>query len=911
VKHRWQQVDQLFHSALEREPSERSAFLAEACAGDRVLRDEVESLLASHEQAGSFIEAPAADVAAELFADNKTALAAGRTLGPYKIVALLGAGGMGEVYLAQDTRLGRKIALKLLPARFTKDEDRLHRFEREARAASGLNHPNIVTIHEIGRVDGAHFIITEFIEGETLRQRMAGKVLKLRESLDAAIQMAGALGAAHKAGIVHRDIKPENIMLRPDGLVKILDFGLAKLTQQQQPGTESEASALTIVDTRIGLVMGTVTYMSPEQARGLAVDARSDIFSLGIVIYEMIAGRAPFDGATTSDVIVSILEKQPPPLAQYAPEVPTDLESIVEKALAKDRDGRYQTAENLMIDLKSLNEELELKSKLGAAARAGSVDVGSMATGFRLSVETDEQLTNGTGQAKAARATSSAEYLIGEIKKHKRAAALGLVTLVIAAIAGLLFLSMNKAKPPVSSVVMKTIAVLPFKPLAADSRNESLEMGMADTLINKLSPISQVIVRPISAIRRYTALEQDPIAAGRELRVDYVLEGNLQIEGEKTRATVRLLSVKDGSAVWTDKCDQACSNLFELQDAIAERIARSLSLQLTGEEVKQLTKHYTENAEAYQFYNLGMYHFRKFTREGFNKSIEYYAQAIKIDPNYAMAYVGLAGAYASLGQRGYWVPNEARQKYEWAALKAVELDDTLPSAHAVLGYVKKNNWDWAGAEQELKRGLELDPNSFDANFLYYAFLRDAGRPDEALPYAKRAEELGVVTQEPSVAVVYMFKRQYDTAVELFLEAIKRNPKAPFSHLRLGQIYLAKRMYAEGIAEIQIAMSLNNVPEELNGYPTLAYAYAMAGKRNEAMKILNQQKELAKRQYISPLNFAVIYTGLGDKDRAFEYLEKAYEERVQLLIHLARSPTFDSLRSDRRCEDLLQRMNLAP
>jgi tetratricopeptide (TPR) repeat protein len=338
-------------------------------------------------------------------------------------------------------------------------------------------------------------------------------------------------------------------------------------------------------------------------------------------------------------------------------------------------------------------------------------------------------------------------------------------------------------------------------------------------------------------------------------------------------------------AVWTDKCDEQCSNVFELQDAIAEHIAGALALQLTGNERKQLAKHYTENTEAYQLFNMAMYHFRQFTKPGFEKSIEYLEQAIATDPNYALAYVRLAGAYASFGQRGFWLPQASRQQYERAAQKAVELDDTLAEAHAMLGYVKKNNWDWADAEKELQRALELDPNAFDVNFLYYAFLRDARRPNEALPFAKRTEELGGLNPEPSVAVVYFHMRQYDKASELFQKAIEKNPRAPFPHLRLGQIYLVQGRYAESIAELQKGVALNNAAEEWNAYPVLAYAYALAGQRDEALKILDHYQELAKHQYISPCNFAIIHAGLGDKDHAFEYLNKAYEERAQSLIQL--------------------------
>ncbi len=364
---RWQQIDQLFHSVLERESGERAAFLAQACNGDESLRREVESLIGSHEQAESFIETPAADIAAELLAGKEAELTAGHSVGPYKIISLIGEGGMGEVYLAEDMRLGRQVALKRLPALFPLDAERVRRFQQEARAASGLNHPNILTIYEINEVDGQHFIATEFIDGQTLRERMAHKRMKLSEALEIATQVAGALAAANEAGIVHRDVKPDNIMIRRDGYVKILDFGLAKLTENPAATVETEAATLVRVRTEPGMVMGTAHYMSPEQARGIEVDGRTDIWSLGVVLCEMLIGQAPFAGETPSHVIVSILEKQTPSLSRYLPEVPAELERIVSKALRKNRDERYQTVKDLLLDLKSLKLELEVEAKLKRA----------------------------------------------------------------------------------------------------------------------------------------------------------------------------------------------------------------------------------------------------------------------------------------------------------------------------------------------------------------------------------------------------------------------------------------------------------------------------------------------------------------------------------------------------------------
>src|SRR5213593_2214935 len=412
---RWEQVGKFYQAALALQPAERETFLDDACRDDTAMRREVESLLAAEDGAGSFLAAGAMKDAAKMLVEEKSLSLVGKELGHYHVLSLLGSGGMGEVYLAEDARLKRKVALKLLPAGLTANQDRLRRFEQEARAASALNHPNIITIHEIGEVDGLNFIVTEFIAGETLRQRMATARLNLATVLDVATQTAGALAAAHAAGIVHRDLKPENIMVRPDGLIKVLDFGLAKLTEPRTSDVEGEAPTVARVDTKMGAIMGTAQYMSPEQARGLKVDARTDIFSLGVVLYEMLAGRAPFLGETTADIISVLLHKEPQPLSTLAPETPAELQSIISKALRKDKNERYQTVKDLLIDLTTLKQELEFAAKLERSAPPDSKD----AAARNSAQAANAAMENAQTQATTARATSSAEYIASQIEQHR------------------------------------------------------------------------------------------------------------------------------------------------------------------------------------------------------------------------------------------------------------------------------------------------------------------------------------------------------------------------------------------------------------------------------------------------------------------------------------------------------------
>jgi len=908
---RWQQIDQLFHQALDQERGRRAMFLAQACAGDDALRSEIEDLISSHEEAEDFIESPASDLAAELLAQGQSGLKVGEKIGPHQVEGVLGIGGMGEVYLATDTRLARRVALKLLPPQFTLDPERVRRFEQEARAASALNHPNIVTIYEIGRLNSTQFIVTEFVEGQTLRQLMNKEPFTLNEALNVAIQVAGALGAAHAAGIVHRDIKPENIMLRSDGYVKILDFGLAKLTEA--PPSDSELETSTLLQSNAGLVMGTVQYMSPEQARGKKIDGRTDIWSFGVVLYELLSGRVPFSGETPSHVMVSIMENELPRLTEYT-KVPAELDRIVTKTLSKNKKERYQTARELAHDLKNLKRELQLEDRLKQSLEAG-------ASGKETTTKSDTRKAVGPRPAITARTvdigiahpTSSAEYLVSEIKLHKRGVFLATAAVIIATMAVGYFFFTRSRNVASSNEAIDSVAVLPFVNVNNDPNTEYLSDGISDSIINNLSRLPALKVMSLNLVLRYKGKQTDPQVIGKAMNVRAVLLGRLTQQGDNLIISTELVDVRDNRRLWGEQYNRKLSDILVVQNEIAREIAERLRLQLSSQDKKQLSRSYTENAQAYQLYSLGMYKAREGTRDGAEKGIEYFDQAIKLDPNYALAYAGYFYAYYILGNKGYWVPKEARQKIEWAALKSVELDDTLPQAHLALAYVRKMNWDWAGSEKEQKRALELDPNLFEANASYEYLLVDVGRLDEALVYAKRAEELGGADALAAQAVpyVYFHQRQYDAAIDLYLKARERYPKNVQLHFFFAEAYVANRMYEEGIAEMRKALEIDNAPERHGGYPMLAYAYAMAGKRSEALKILHEQEQAAKERYISPYNFAMIYTGLGDKNRAFEYLNEALDERAQPLVHLKSRPVWDPLRSDPRYAELLRRINLTP
>jgi serine/threonine protein kinase/tetratricopeptide (TPR) repeat protein len=907
---RWQQIEQLFHSALGQDRGERAAFLAQACLGDGRLHEEVESLLASHDQATSFIEMPAGDAAAELLEERHTRWTPGTMVNRYKILGLLGKGGMGEVYLAEDTELHRRIALKVLPGGFTRDSDRVRRFVQEAHAASALNHPNIITIHEIGRLDDTHFIVTEFIEGQTLREQFRSGGILLTDALDVAIQVASALDAAHAAGIVHRDIKPENIMVRHDGYIKVLDFGLAKLAENPMPSQDLE-TAREPVGTNPGIVMGTVNYMSPEQARGLDVDTRTDLWSLGVVLYEMVAGRVPFRGETSSHVVVSILESEPAPDS----ELPPGLAQIVTRTLCKDKNKRYQTAGELTVDLKSLKQDLEADARfenpLHPHRKGGDCDTRSNG---HPAAETTNRSTEDTSDATEKQSTSSAEYLISEVKRHKLGAVLVAAALVIM-VAGVVysFYSARRGESVApSGAAIDSIAVLPFVNVSADPNTEYLSDGISDSIINSLARLPRLKVMSLNSVLRYKGKQIDPQAVGRELNVRAVLMSRLVQQGDNLAISTELVDVRDNRRLWGEQYNRKLSDIIVVQTEIARDISENLRLRLSSQDKKQLAKRYTENTEAYLLYQQGRDYLRRRTRAGTEKGIECLEEAIKKDPAYALARAWLAYAYSDVSSP---LPfKEVRQKVESLLLKALELDNDLAEAHAVLGGIRQDDGDWQAAERECKHAVDLDSSSVMAHVYYAGYLSRTGRHDEAIAETKLAAELDPLSVRLYADVGYQlyFARRYDQAIEQFKKTIDMDPNYAAARARLGVTYLQKGMYEEAIVELEKARALDSSPERPGRFAWPAYAYAVSGQRDRARRMLAELKEQARQRHIPPINFAIIYTGLGEKDQAFAWLEKVYEEGNGREIGEVRvNPMFDGLRSDPRYAELLRRVNLAP
>ena len=836
------------------------------------------------------------------------AIAAGTKLGRYEIRAKIGTGGMGEVYLAQDAKLDRKVALKILPTDVATHHDRMHRFEQEAKAASALNHPNIITIFEIEQVDSVNFIATEFIDGQTLRERMRSGPMKLGEVLEVAIQIASALSAAHDAGIVHRDIKPENLMLRRDGIVKVLDFGLAKLTDRPvATSVDTEALTRAQIKTEPGVVMGTAIYMSPEQARGLEVDARTDIFSLGVLIYEMVAGRLPFEGSNQNEIVASIIgDKAVPPLARYTQEVPAELERIVAKAARKNRDERYQTIKDLLLDLRALKQELEFSAKLERSA-APQARVSPATMSGAPSSATD-QLAASTVEASKAYPTSSAEYVITGIKQHKLVALVALVV-IAGGIAGLAaYLHARNTE-----VAIESIAVLPFTNQNHDPDSDYLSDGLTESIINSLTQLPNLKVIARSSVFRYKGKETDPMAAGKELGVRSVLTGRILQRGDSLTISTELLDVRDNKQLWGEQYHEKTSDLLSIQREIAKEITGNLRLKLSGPEQSRLAKHYTENAEAYQLYLKGRFYWNKRTEEGVRKGIEYFQQAIEKDPTYALAYTGIADCYSLETLHidvGSLSPSEAAPKAKAAAMKALELDDTLAEAHTSLAFIKLNfDWDWTGAEREFKRAIELNPNYSNGHHWYSHYLMAMGRIEESLAESKRALELDPLSLITNVHLGwhYLNAHQYDLAIEQLSKALEMDPNFGVGHWYLGLADAQKERYSEAENELRKAKEL--LKDSMATEADTGYVYAVSGKKDQALKVIDELKELSKRRYVSSYHVAMIYLALKEKDQAFEWLENAYRERSDLLVYLKVEPRLESVRSDQRFADLVRRVGL--
>jgi len=794
----------------------------------------------------------------------------GKTISHYRIEDRLGGGGMGVVYRALDLKLGRSVALKFLPSQMVRDPQALERFQREARAASALNHGNICTIHEIDESDGHPFIVMEYLEGQSLKQMITGKPLGNTQILEIAIQITEALEAAHESGIIHRDLKPGNIFVTRRGQAKILDFGLAKLLQSPPALDEKGSDALpTAAETRDltsrGVALGTVAYMSPEQARGEELDQRSDLFSLGAVLYEMGTGRLAFGFGTTAVVFDAILNRTPVPATRFNPELLPDIGWITSKLLEKDRRLRYQAALELRADLKRVKRDTE-SAGVPALVAPPSVD------------------------------RWRRKMILG-------AAVLFSALAIVSFVGRRIWLGLSRGP----SDRIHSIAVIPFSNVGSDSNIEYLADGVTEGIISSLSRVPELRVMARSTVFSYKGHDISAQKVGQDLQVDAVLLGKITQRGDTLSIQTDLVRASDGSELWGEQYTRKVSDLFALQGEIAKEIYDSLRPKLAGAEAKQLAKRDTENPEAYQLYLQGLFYWNKWTQDGFQKAIDFFRQAAEKDPAYAQAYAGLANAYTFMGASGYVAPQQVWQSAKSAAMQSVKIDDSLPEGHVSLALVRENfDWDWAGAEREFKRAIELNPNSAEAHHWYGDFLTRLGRFDEARVELKKAQELDPLSLliNSSLGRELYFARLYPAAIEQFRKTLDMDRNFVPAQHGIELAYAQNGMPREAVAERQKVLTLS-------GSPDLAAAigddYKNSGYEGVLQSWLEGLNEVSKRAYVSSYNIAQIQARLGKKVEAIATLERAYASRDGNLTFLKVDPLFDDLRPEPKFQELVLKL----
>jgi eukaryotic-like serine/threonine-protein kinase len=773
----------------------------------------------------------------------------GQTVSHYHILEKLGEGGMGVVYKARDVRLDRFVALKFLPHHLQASPAILARFNQEAKAASALNHPNICTIHSIEEAGNQNFIVMEFVDGATLKQKMQSGTLDVRSAIGYAIHIADGLSKAHEKNIIHRDIKPDNIMVTDDGLVKIMDFGLAKLRG---------VSSLT----KSGSTVGTLAYMSPEQFQGMDCDARTDIYAFGVLLFEMITGVLPFQGAHEAALMYEITNVAPPALSAFRSDVDPRLEKVVFMCLSKDREHRYQSVHRLAADLREILTSSGVAGKSPALARE---------------IERTGWTKRNTTQATAA------------------------VLVVIAVVAAAIFLTR-------SVETIDSIAVLPFENQSHDPNTEYLSDGITEQIINTLSQIPTIRVIPRSTVFVYKGKEIRAQNVGEELKVKAVLTGRVLQRGDNLNIQTELIDVKKQAQLWGEQYTRKMTDILELQEDIAKQISSNLRLRLTGEEKRKLVKRYTENTDAYQLYLKGNFLIQKATPEGLSKGLELMNQALKLDQNFALPYIGRA-YYNCVATDFYVSPAEAMPEIKKDVTRALELDGEISEAHTFLAwYYLWFAWDWPSAEKEYQRALELNSNSYMAHEFYSWLLIARGQTEEALQQARKSVELEPLLPEPQAmySLMLFYARRYEESLTQLQKASELDPNYPFTSLISGLCYTQQGKSSEAIGALRKSHELFAAPWS---HARVAYGYAKAGRKAEAHAILDTLKNQAKREYVASDIVASVYVALGDKEKAFEYLEKAYQERAGWMIWINVDPIWDPIRSDPRFDALLKRMNL--
>lgn len=849
---RWSQLEQLYHSTRAQEPDERDRFLSQACAADEELRREVESLLSYDTETAMLLDRPALEVAARALADDRRSTMIGRTLGHYKIESWLGAGGMGEVYRATDTRLGRAVAVKVLSEHLSMHPDALTRFECEARAVATLSHTNILAIHDFGDEDGIAYAVMELLRGETLRARLNRSQLDVHNAIEIALAIAEGLTAAHAKGITHRDLKPENIFLTDGGIIKILDFGLAQmeplLSNEDIDKGADEVSKPALSET--GLLVGTVAYMSPEQAEGRNVDLRSDVFSFGSVLYEMLTGQRAFQGRTKLETLAAIRHEEPQAVARP---VGKDLQSIVIHCLRKEAARRFPSAQEVLLELRKVQVPLPLARR--KVFWAGPITIAAGLLGWSASIT-----------------------------------------------------QQRRGWFPFAGRRIASVAVLPLTNLNNDPEQDYFADGMTDVLIADLAQISSLRVISRTSVMQFKGTKKSLQEIARQLNVDGIIEGSVLRSGDQVRITAQLVDIATDRHLWARSYERKVGDALLLQGEVARAIAGEIQAQITPQESGRLSRSRKVSPAALEAYLKGLFYWSQYTEESLTKSVEYYQQATRIDPAYAAAYAGLSEAWTGLGWIGARSWGDVRVMAKDAAVKAIGIDDTLSDAHAALAAVSLRDWDWRTAEEEDKKAIKLSPGP-NAHISYSNILRYLGHTEESITEARRAIELDplAVLTNQNLANAYVSAKRYDLAVAQCLKALELHPDDSSLNHILGWAYVYKGMYDKGIEAISKSLAVDGTDPDLS--PDLAYINAITGNKGEARKTLVRLLALAKKAPVDPGLLALIYVSIGQREEALTMLEQAYRRHSSMMTWLKVDARFDTIREEPRFQDLMRGVGL--